>query len=230
MYMLTEDSTGENVCPENQGNIPLGGPNPPGGEQTHLLEGGETGGGGPPLANDPTGTGDVVLDPIAPGVVQQNEQTKGAQQLNQVNGTPSDTNQENVNVHGAHDNEADIATIQTNNRQHFKTGLNQDEELEGGGYLAEGENKDEDIAGYNYKEDNGVDCNLFCGPPCNFYNPPTGYIPILSSQQRHSVNFVGVSSISTNTNDCVINKIFLMVLVLLDYATGLILQERMKGQ
>ena len=116
MYVSTEDPTGENVRPEDQGNIPFGGPSPPGGEQAHLPEGGGTGGGGPPLANDLTGAGNVErIDPLAPGVVQENEQTKGAQQSNQVNGTPSDTNQENVNVHCAHDNEADIATVHTDN-------------------------------------------------------------------------------------------------------------------
>ena len=71
------DNTGEIICPEDQGNIPLGGPNPPRGEQTLLPGGGGTGGGGPPLTDDVTGTGDVErIDPLAPGGVQQNEQTE----------------------------------------------------------------------------------------------------------------------------------------------------------
>ena len=97
-----------------------------------------------------------------------------------------------------------IATVQPNNQQQFKRELNQDEELEGEDYLAEGEYEDEDIAGYNYKEDDGVDLNLFHGPPHDFHNNSTGYVPTLSSQQRHSINFAGVSPISTDTNDCVI--------------------------
>ena len=114
--VILPDVTGEIIYPEDQDNIPFGGPNPLGGEQALLLGGRGTGGRGSPLADDATGTGDVErIDPLAPGVVQQNEQTKGAQQSNQENGTPSDTNQENVDVHGAHDNEADITMVHTDN-------------------------------------------------------------------------------------------------------------------
>ena len=68
------------------------------------------------------------------------------QQSNQVNGTPTGTNQQNVNENDAHVNEEDIATVQTNNRQQFEMELTQDGELEGEDYLPEGEYEDKDIA------------------------------------------------------------------------------------
>ena len=105
------------------------------------------------------------------------------QQLTQVNGTPTGTNQQDVNQHKTHVNEEDIATVQTNNRQQFDTELNQEEDLEAEDYFPGGEYEDEDIVGYNYENDNGVDLNLFRGPPWNFHNTSTGYVPTLSSQQ-----------------------------------------------
>ena len=85
-------------------------------------------------------------------------------------------------------------------------GLNHNKELEGDDYLAEEEYEDEDVARYNYKDDNEVDINLHCRPPRNFHNTSTGYVPNLSNQQRCNVAFADVSPISTNTNDCVINQ------------------------
>ena len=56
MYVSTEDPTGENVHPDDHGNIPLCGPNPPRDDHANTLEGDEQGGGGTSLTNDPTRT------------------------------------------------------------------------------------------------------------------------------------------------------------------------------
>ena len=119
--MSTADPTERVVPPGDQGIIPPRGPNPPGGEQALFPGGRATGGGGPPLADGETGTCDVgyETDLLAPGAVQHgtllDKQTKGAQQIGQENGTPSNTNQDNVGVQTADDCEEDVATVHTDN-------------------------------------------------------------------------------------------------------------------
>ena len=66
--------------------------------------------------------------------------------------------------------------------------------------------EDEDYEGYDYKDDEEMNINLFHQPFCNFHNTSTGYVPNPSAQQRRNVNFAGVSPISTDTNDNVITQ------------------------
>ena len=106
--MIMEDK--ENVCSDDHAEIPLCS-NLTRDNRKNTLESDVGGGDGPPLVNDPTRAEEVITD--ATGT--EGEQTQRPQESDQANRTPNGPRHENVNERGAHVNEVDIVTVQTDN-------------------------------------------------------------------------------------------------------------------
>ena len=106
--MIIENN--KTICSDDHGEIPLCS-NPTRDDRKNTLESDEGGGDEPSLVNDPTRAEEVITDATRTEV----EQTKRVQQLDQANVTPTGPMHKNVNERGAHVNEVDIVTVQTDN-------------------------------------------------------------------------------------------------------------------